>query len=82
MQWHRPLSEMLTDVQTATGLMPESGENVRIRNFEMTLPLEVWLDEQNGEMRLLGDLPVWRWRTVFDQTPSRLQIRWEEVITS
>ena len=58
-----------------------AAEKVRIRSFEMTLPVEVSLEDQDGEMRMLGDLPVWRWRTVFDQTPSRLWIRWEEVTT-
>ena len=62
MQWHRPLSEMLTDVQAATEVTAGAGEKVRIRSVEMTLPLEVWLDDEAGEMRLLGDLPVWRWR--------------------
>ena len=63
MQWHRPLAEMLSDVQSATGVTAGAVEKVRIRSFEMTLPVEVWLDDLDGEMRLLGDLPVWRWRT-------------------
>ena len=81
MQWHRPLADMLTDVHTATGVTEIPAGQVRIRSFEMTLPVEMSLDEQGGEMQLLGDLPVWRWRTVFDQTPSRLWIRWAEVVT-
>jgi hypothetical protein len=73
---------MLTDVQAATEVTAGAGEKVRIRSVEMTLPLEVWLDDEAGEMRLLGDLPVWRWRTVFDQTPNRLWIRWAEEAAS
>jgi len=48
MQWHRPLSEMLTDVQAATEVTAGAGEKVRIRSVEMTLPLEVWLDDEAG----------------------------------
>jgi hypothetical protein len=76
--WHRPLSEMLSEVlggvQTADAEVPL----VRIRSVELSLPVEVSLRELDGEETLIADLPVWRWRTYFDQPVSKLSILWEE----
>lgn len=76
--WHRPLAEMLTDVFDAVGRGRTAGAQVRTRSLELTLPVEVRLQDVEGEPTLIADVPAWRWRTVFDQTPSRLQITWEE----
>jgi hypothetical protein len=42
------------------------------------LPIEVWLKDVEGEQTFIADVPVWRWRTAFDQEPSRLQVTLEE----
>ena len=79
--WHRPLADMLIDVFEAVDAVPTSRPPVRARSVELTLPIEVWLRPGDGdadETTLIADLPVWRWRTVFDQTPSRIRITWEE----
>lgn len=76
--WHRPLAEMLTDVLGAVETAHTSGLQVRARQVELTLPVEVWLRDIAGEATFIADVPVWRWRTDFDQRPSRLRITYEE----
>jgi len=76
--WHRPLSEMLIDVCDAVATAGVDGSAVRARSVELALPIEVWLREVDDELLLIADLPVWRWRTAFDQTPGRIHITWEE----
>ena len=77
--WHRPLAEMLTDVLKAVETAGTAGLQVRARQVDLTLPVEIWLRDIGGESTFIADLPVWRWRTDFDQRPSRLQITYEEI---
>ena len=77
--WHRPLAEMLTDLVGGIHVAQTPGFAVRAREVELTLPIEVWLRDVDGESTFIADLPIWRWRTDFDQTPSRLQITYEEI---
>lgn len=76
--WHRPLSEMLTEIVGAVGSVAAAGSQVRTRRVELTLPIEVWLRNTGTETTFIADVPVWRWRTDFDQPSSRLQIICEE----
>jgi len=76
--WHRPLAELLTDVFAGFTAARTEYTQLRARSVEMTLPIEVRLEEVAGEMTFIADLPLWRWRTDFDQTPSRLRITLEE----
>ena len=76
--WHRPLAEMLTDVLAAVEAAHTTALQVRARRVELTLPVEVWLRDIDGESTFIADLPVWRWRTDFDQRPSQLRITYEE----
>jgi hypothetical protein len=78
--WHRPLAEMLTDVARAFETTRIKCAQVRASNVEMTLPIEVWLRDIDGELTFIADVPVWRWRTEFDQRPSSLKITWEETL--
>lgn len=78
--WHRPLAEMLTDVARAFEAARSEGAQMRVRSLEMTLPIEVWLRDIGEETTFIADVPVWRWRTEFDQPPSRLKITWEEIL--
>ena len=75
--WHRPLAEMLTDVLAAVEVARTDGPQIRTSQVELTLPIEVWLRDMAGETTFIADLPVWRWRTDFDQRPSRLRITYE-----
>ena len=76
--WHRPLAEMLTDVLAAVEAAHTTALQVRACRVELTLPVEVWLRDIDGESTFIADLPVWRWRTDFDQRPSQLRITYEE----
>jgi len=69
---------MLIDVLDGLDTTYATGSGVRARSVELTLPIEVWLRDHEDETTLIADLPVWRWRTAFDQTPSRMRITWEE----
>ena len=77
--WHRPLAEMLTDLVGGIHVAHTPGFAVRAREVELSLPIEVWFREVDGEATFIADVPIWRWRTDFDQTPSRLQITYEEI---
>jgi hypothetical protein len=76
--WHRPLSEMLTDVFSAVEIVQAPGLKVRPRQVELKLPIEIGLRDVGGELTFIADLPLWRWRTDFDQRPSQLRITYEE----
>lgn len=77
----REMGEMLVEV--AEGLLSSArpGAEVRARRIDLALPVEVRLvAPADGTAFLSGDLPVWRWRTVFDQTPNRLCLTWIESV--
>lgn len=76
--WQRPLGDMLTEVLGAVGAMGQERLPVRTKRLELTLPIEVSLQEVDGETTFIADLPVWRWRTVFDRRPSSISIVYEE----
>jgi hypothetical protein len=78
----RPLSEMLTDVFDAVVAARTGGAAVRASSIELTLPIEVWFDDAEDEPAFNADVPAWRWRTVFDQTPGRMNITWETGVSS
>lgn len=75
--WHRPLAEMLTDVLGAVDMARNDQIAVKTSSIELTLPIEVFLVEREGETTFIADLPVWRWRTIFDQPASSLSITYE-----
>jgi hypothetical protein len=75
----RQLSKMLVDV--AQGVLAARGRDVGVHaeRVQLALPVEIRLiPTAEGMPVLAGDLPVWRWRTVFDQTPNRLSVTWIE----
>jgi hypothetical protein len=73
----RQLSEMLVDVTQGVLAARGPGAGVHAARVELALPVEVRLiPTAEGAIALAGDLPVWRWRTVFDQTPNRLSVTW------
>ncbi len=71
----RPLGDMLTEV---LGVVGNGKLPVRTRRLELTLPIEVSLQEVDGETTFIADLPRWRWRTIFDRRPSSISIVYEE----
>src|SRR5258708_4097148 len=76
---HRPLGDMLSDVYDAVQISRTESTAVRATKVQLVLPLEVRLERTDGELVFMADLPVWRWRTDFDQVPGRLAVVWEEV---
>jgi len=69
---------MLTEVLGAVEVARNDLLQVRTKRLELTLPIEVSLQEIDGEQTFIGDLPVWRWRTIFDRRPSSISIVYEE----
>lgn len=71
----RPLWETVLELMES--VLPVANEEslIQVVNVWMDLPLEVTLQRRGSELALLGDLPRWRWRTVFDAEPGRLQLR-------
>jgi hypothetical protein len=80
--WHRPLSDLLTDVFDGVMAVQSDHVRVRTRSLELKLPIEVWLRDVDGEQVFIADVPAWRWRTAFDREPGRMNITWETVGTS
>jgi len=75
----RQLSEMLVDVAQGVLAACNRGVSVHAERVQLALPVEIRLIRTAGATPVLaGDLPVWRWRTVFDQTPNRLSVTWIE----
>ncbi len=76
----RPLAETLVDLAHALEPAPELAPWLRVTQLTLDLPLEIALHQRPGEPELLANPLRWRWRTPFDETPSRLRITWEEVV--
>ena len=77
--YQRPLGDMLTEVLGAVGAAGNETLRVRTRRLELTLPIEVSLEELDGETTFIADLPVWRWRTIFERPPSSINVVYEEI---
>ena len=75
----RQLSEMLVDVTQGVLAARAGGVGVHAERIQLGLPVEIRLIQAASGIPVLGgDLPVWRWRTVFDQKPNRLSATWVE----
>jgi hypothetical protein len=72
----RALSEMLAEV--ADGMMDgarlEGLVGLRATSMELSLPVDVALEQRNDELTLLAELPRFVIRTSFDRPPSRLTV--------
>lgn len=79
--WRRPLGDMLGEVFDAVRSTRMLAPAIRATSMELTLPIEIRLEEVEGQLAFVADLPLWRWRTDFDLTPGKLRIGWEEVVT-
>lgn len=76
MSGRRPLSATLIEVVDGIGL--QSAPDLRATSIELTLPLEISIEQHDGEQVFLADLPRFIYRTAFDATPSRLTVLYEE----
>ena len=82
----RTFAQTLIDLAEATQPAPEIAEWIRVTELSVDLPIEMAMHrvevkgkgDGEGELEFLADVPRWRWRTPFDETPSRLRITWVE----
>jgi hypothetical protein len=70
----RPLADTLVDLAESMALTPAAAHGLRVRDFELTLPVEVALLRHADELLLSADLPRWRWRSAFDRRPGRVAL--------
>ena len=71
----RPFSEALRELVGAVQPAGIGDELIRVDSVYFDLPIEVALRRKGEETEFLGDLPKWRWRTVFDPPPGRMRVR-------
>ena len=75
MIFRRPLSALLGEV--AQGALDGAADTpVRITDIEVDLPIELRLSHRESGAELLGDVPLFLTRTLFDPPVSRLAVRW------
>jgi hypothetical protein len=73
----RPFGETLGDLMEAIQPAGIAGERIRVTDACFDLPLEATLRGKGNDAEFLGDLPGWRWRTVFDLPRGRMHVRYE-----
>jgi hypothetical protein len=71
----RPFSAALRELVEAVQPAGIGDQLIRVDSVYFDLPLEVALRGKGEETEFLGDLPNWRWRTVFDLPPGRMRVR-------
>ncbi len=78
----RDLSAVLEDLHHGMQAAADrAGGGVRIARAEMTLPVDIALVLKDGGCALLADVPRNAADAGWQQTPSRLTLRWAEVPT-
>jgi hypothetical protein len=76
MTQRRELSELLIDV--ADGALATAREGIRMTSLQLSLPVEVALEQRNGALAIVAELPRFIYRTSFDRPSSRLIALWHE----
>ncbi len=71
-------AQTLVDLAAATQPAPEIAAWLRVTELTIDMPLEMAMRRGEGETDFLAHAPRWRWRTTFDELPSRLRITWTE----
>jgi len=71
----RPFGESLRELVESVRLAGLEAKQVRTVSVYFDLPLEVQIRRKGEEVEFLGDLPNWRWRTVFDLPLGRVRVR-------
>jgi hypothetical protein len=73
----RTLGEMLAEIADGAVAAAGTGISVRATSMQLSLPVEIRV-RQGDTPILLGDVPLFRWRTDFDAPASRVTVRWHE----
>jgi len=73
----RRFAESLLDLVKPVQSTGREEQFVRVVKVYFDLPFEVSIHRDQGEVEFLGDVPNWRWRTIFDLPTGRLRISCE-----
>jgi len=71
----RSLSQTLLELLDTLAPTDVAAAGLRVARVDLDLPLEVRLAGTTDRPELLADVPRWRWRTVFDDVPSRAVVK-------
>lgn len=74
----RSLAETIVNLADAMHPQGPAGAMVRVTELSMSVPIEVALRRVGDEFEVLGDLPRWRWKTGFDETPGQMALAFME----
>lgn len=75
MNGRRLLGETLGEIAGgALDMAPEAARLVRVTAIELDLPIDIRIARDGAEAVLVGDVPLFHWRTDFDPPPARLQV--------
>jgi len=70
----RPFAETLLELLESFQPADDAAVGLGVRAVGLDLPFDQRLAGTPEEPELLADLPRWRWRTYFDDEPSRLTL--------
>jgi hypothetical protein len=74
----RPLGDMLTEVAGSLLDLSAGQTIVRATSVELTLPVDVKVNDSKDGPILCADVPAWRWRTDWDPPFGQLRLTLEE----
>lgn len=74
----RPLGDMLTEVAGSLLALGSDQNIVRARSLELTLPINVKINDSTEGLVFCADVPAWRWRTDWDPPFGQLRLTLEE----
>ena len=75
MNGRRLMGEMLSEIASgALDLTPPAAALVRVTSLELDLPIDLRLALDGQVPMLVGDVPLFHWRTDFDPPPARLRV--------
>jgi hypothetical protein len=78
----RLLGDTLIDVATGALDSAAAVPGLKVREVEVTLPVEVAIRWAGDSVELLGDVPRMVTRTWFDSAPSRLAVVWRSEVVA
>jgi len=76
MMMQRPLSVLLSELADGM-ILRDRDAPVTTHSIDIAMPIDLRVDQRDGDTVLLGDAPIFLTRTAFDPDPARLSVRWE-----